>query len=122
MLTTDGSQLVRVARVVPDDIGDDLQRFPRHRQNPTPGVEQPANQVETGDGPVQEVPEGDDEQVAERVTGETPLPPNRCWSTSRHWWPQSLSSQRAEIAIRRSPGQDVELSRSRPEDPRRRPP
>jgi len=60
-------------RVVPEDIGDDLQRFTRHRHHLAPRVEQSANQVEAGHGPVEEVPERDDEQVAERVAGEWPL-------------------------------------------------
>ena len=47
-----------------------VERHRGHRQHPALGLEQPADEVEPGDGVVVQLPEGDDEQVAERVPAE----------------------------------------------------
>ena len=81
--------------------------------------EQPADPVEARRPGPEQLPERDDEQVADGVAGELA----RRWrtgagATSLHVRPQSSSPQRAASAIRRSPGGRTPSSaRSRPLDP-----
>ena len=57
----------RVGGVEPGDVGLDGERHGGHRQHPALRLEQPGDEVEAGDGVVVQLPEGDDEEVAERV-------------------------------------------------------
>ena len=72
-LAEDGLATVRVVRAQPADLGLQAQRHRRHRQHPTPGLQQPADQVEPGDGVVVQLPQRDDEQVADGVPGQRAL-------------------------------------------------
>ena len=67
-------RLVGTLRVVAADLGDDLQRLPRHRQHPAPGPQQAADEVEALDGVVEQLPDRDDHEVAEGVPGEVARP------------------------------------------------
>ena len=59
--------VVGPCRVGAHHAGLDLQRLGRHRQHPAPGAEQPADQVQALHRVAEQVPQRDDEQVAQRV-------------------------------------------------------
>ncbi len=81
----------------------------RHRQHPPRAPRRRPTRSRPGLGVAEQLPDGDDHEVAERVALEAPVPAKRCCSTSRQVCPQSLSSQSAASAMRRSPREDVEL-------------
>ena len=66
-LPADGVHVLGAGRVVPPDQGLELQRDRRHRQHPALRAEQLADQVEGLDGVAELFPQGDDQQVADRV-------------------------------------------------------
>ena len=53
----------------PRDVGLDVQRHRGHRQHPAAGAEQPPDPVEAGDRVAEQLPQRDDQQVADRVAG-----------------------------------------------------
>ena len=106
-------------RVVTTDLGDDLERLRRHRQHPAPRARAGDRR---GRDPATVSPSSSQIETIMRLPracpARSPAPAKRCWRTSRHVWPQSLSSQSADSAIRRSPGGSTSnSSRSRPLDP-----
>ena len=65
--TRDG---IRVGGVEVADVGLDGERDRGHRQHPALRLEQAGDEVEPGDGVVVQLPERDDEEVAEGVPAE----------------------------------------------------
>ena len=61
------STRVGVGRVQAPHLGGDVQRRDRHRQHPALGAEQPADPVEAVDVVAEQLPQRDDQQVADRV-------------------------------------------------------
>ena len=88
-----------------------VQRHRRHRQHPALGPEQPADEVEPADGVAEQLPEGDDEQVAEGVPAERSRR-RRTGAAARRarCWPHSLSlAQRGQRHPQVARRQDAEL-------------
>ena len=89
-----------------------------HRQHPALRAEQPADPVEPLDVVAEQLPERDDQQVADGVAVHLALAAEAVLEHAAQVWPQSSSPQSAASAIRRSPGGSTPNSRrSRPEEP-----
>ncbi len=110
-LAADAHEGVGVVGHQPAHVGGDVHRHQRHRQHPTGGAEQPADVVERVDVVAEQLPEPDDEQVADHVVAhlavagepvlEHPRPghaPLVAPAERRQRHPQVARGQHAELA------------------------
>ena len=96
-----------------------VQRYRGHRQHPALGRSSRPTQSSPATGSLEQLPERDDEQVAERVPAERPVAARTGAAARRaRSGPTRSSPHSAASAIRRSPGGSTpSSSRSRPDEP-----
>ena len=70
MLASHDGHLAGSGRIATNDIGLDLQRFACHRQHASARIQKTGNEIQPCHRVAELVPEGHDEQVAHRVTGQ----------------------------------------------------
>ena len=108
----------RLGGVQAADLGGDVHRGDRHRQHPPLGAQQPAHPVEGPHVVAHELPEPDDEEVAQRVALHVALPREAVLEdVGPRAAPVVVAAERGERHPQVTRRQHAELPRSRPEEP-----